>query len=136
MKWMHSDYAPIVVYCGKCDDWMAEGDTKFESIQEDFLRIFRYYRFLGIFENPLLIKDYDKVLSQYFEDSFNYLSNDLIRQEILKMFDTPFPLNSFFDRENSMKKRYWIDLVTKHFIKSNYEIGLKKCLNKINLLVD
>ena len=36
MKWMHSDYAPIVVYCGKCDDWMAEGDTKFESIQEDF----------------------------------------------------------------------------------------------------
>jgi len=105
------------------------------SIQEDFLRIFRYYRFLGIFENPKLIEDYDKILSQNFEKSFNYLSNDLIRQEILKMFNTPFAENCFFIRD-SMKKKYWIELVTKHFIKSSYEIGLKKCLNKIDLLVN
>ena len=105
------------------------------SIQEDFLRIFRYYRFLGIFENPKLVEDYDKILSQYFEKSFNYLSNDLIRQEILKMFNTPFAENCFFIRD-SMKKKYWIELVTKHFIKSSYEIGLKKCLNKIDLLVN
>ena len=103
-----------------------------ESIQEDFLRILRYYRFLGIFENPLIIKKYDEILSQYFEKSFKYLSNDLIRQEILKMFNTPFPRNCFFIK-NSKKKKYWIDLVAKHFIDSNYEIGLKKCLNKISL---
>ena len=105
------------------------------SIQEDFLRIFRYYRFLGIFENPQIMKEYDEILSQYFEKAFKYLSNDLIRQEILKMFNTPFPENCFFIK-NSKKKKYWIDLVTKHFIISNYEIGLKKCLNKINLLVN
>jgi poly(A) polymerase len=105
------------------------------SIQEDFLRIFRYYRFLGIFENPKLVEDYDKILSQNFEKSFNYLSNDLIRQEILKMFNTPFAENCFFIRD-SMKKKYWIELVTKHFIKSSYKIGLKKCLNKIDLLVN
>ena len=105
------------------------------SIQEDFLRIFRYYRFLGIFENPKLVEDYDKILSQNFEKSFNYLSNDLIRQEILKMFNTSFPINCFFNK-SSMRKKYWIELVTKHFIKSSYEIGLKKCLNKIDLLVN
>ena len=105
------------------------------SIQEDFLRIFRYYRFLGIFEDPKPIEEYDEILSQYCEKSFNYLSNDLIRQEILKMFNTPFAENCFLIRD-SMKKKYWIELVTKHFIKSSYEIGLKKCLNKIDLLVN
>ena len=105
------------------------------SIQEDFLRIFRYYRFLGIFENPKLIEEYDGVLSQYFEKSFNCLSNDLMRQEILKMFNTPFSKNCFFIK-SSMKKKYWIELITKHFIKSSYEVGLKKCLNKIDLLVN
>ena len=105
-----------------------------DSIQEDFLRIFRYYRFLGIFKDPKVIERYDEVLSQYFEKAFNYISNDLIRQEILKMFNTSFPINCFFNK-NSMQKQYWIDLVTKKFIKSNYDIGLKKCLNKIDLLV-
>ena len=36
MKWTHSDYSPIVVYCGGCDEWMAEADTTFEGIEEDF----------------------------------------------------------------------------------------------------
>ena len=35
-----------------------------------------------------------------------------------------------------MKKKYWIDLVTKKFIKSSYDIGLNKCLNRIELLVN
>jgi poly(A) polymerase len=107
-----------------------------ERIQEDFLRIFRYYRFLGVFENPVLIKGYDEVLSQYCERSFNYLSNDLIRQEILKIFSTPFPINSFFERKNPMKKKYWIELTKEHFIKTSYDLGLNKCLNKIDSLIN
>ena len=107
-----------------------------ERIQEDFLRIFRYYRFLGVFEDPIIIKDYDKVLSQYFEKSFNYLSNDIMRQEILKMFKTSFPINCFFDKQNSTHKKYWIELIKKHFIKTSYDIGLNKCLNKIDLLIN
>ena len=55
-----------------------------ERIQEDYLRIFRYYRFLGIFENPQLINGYEEILTKYCEESYHYLSNDLIRQEIFK----------------------------------------------------
>ena len=107
-----------------------------ESIQEDFLRIFRYYRFLGVFKEPKLIKEYDKVLSNYCEQSFNFLSNDLIRQEILKMFNVSFPLNSFFNSKNTMGKKHWIKLTKKHFVQTYYEIGLDKCLNKIDLLIN
>ena len=77
-----------------------------------------------------------KVLSQYFEKSFNYLSNDIMRQEILKMFKTSFPINCFFDKQNSTLKKYWIELTKEHFIKTSYDIGLNKCLNKIDLLVN
>ena len=107
-----------------------------ERVQEDFLRIFRYYRFLGVFKEPKIINEYDEVLSYYCEQSFNYLSNDLIRQEILKMFDMSFPLNSFFNKKNTMEKKYWIELIKEHFIKTDYEIGLNKCLNKIDLLIN
>jgi len=30
------EYSPIVVFCTECSEWMAEGDTKFEGIEEDF----------------------------------------------------------------------------------------------------
>ena len=30
------EYSPIVVFCKKCNEWIAEGDTKFENIEEDF----------------------------------------------------------------------------------------------------
>ena len=120
---------------------LKEGRVKFignidERIHEDFLRIFRYYRFLGIFEKVKLVEDYEKILVRYCEESFNYLSNGLIHQEILKMLNTSFPTNCFFNRKNSMKRKNWIELVTRHFVKSSYEIGLKKCLNKIDLLVN
>ena len=105
-----------------------------DRIKEDFLRIFRYYRFLGIFAEPKLIKEYDEVLLDYCEQSFSILPNDLIRQEILKMFNAPFPLNSFFINKKTMKKRYWVELIKKHFIKTGYDLGLNKCLNKIDLL--
>ena len=107
-----------------------------ESVQEDFLRIFRYYRFLGIFKEPKLINEYDGVLSNYCEQSFNFLSNALIRQEILKMFHNSFPLNSFFNSKNIMEKKNWITLTKKHFDQTGYEIGLSRCLNKIDLLIN
>jgi len=107
-----------------------------DSIQQDFLRIFRYYRFLGLFENPELVQEYDEILVRYFENSLNHLSNDIIRREILKMFKMPFPVNCFFYKKNIIRKKNWIDLVKEHFIKTSYDIGLNKCLNKIDLLVN
>ena len=105
-------------------------------IQEDFLRIFRYYRFIGIFQNPHLIDGYEDTLTRYCKESYNYLSNDLIRQEILKIFNTSFPLNSFFSNINNKEKRYWIELTKNHFINTQYDLGLNKCLNKIDLLAN
>ncbi len=107
-----------------------------DSIQEDFLRIFRYFRFLSIFEKPKLIEGYEKILLSYCEKSFNHLPNDLIRQEILKIFNSPFPLNSFFDDKENLEKRYWVELTKKHFFKTDYNIGLTRCLNKIDLLIN
>ena len=107
-----------------------------DSIQQDFLRIFRYYRFLGFFENPRSILEYDDILARYFENSLNHLSNDIIRKEILKMFKMPFPVNCFFYKKNTIRKKNWINLVKEHFIKTSYDIGLTKCLNKVDLLVN
>lgn len=106
-----------------------------DSIQEDYLRIFRYFRFLSIFQNPKLIEEYDSILLKYYQKSFKSLSNNLIRQEILKMFESPFPLNSFFNDKNIIEKKDWVILIKKHFIETGYKIGLNRCLNKINFLV-
>ena len=107
-----------------------------DSIQEDYLRIFRYIRFLSTFQEPKLIVDYNEVLIKYCEQSFNNLSNDLIRQEILKMLNSSFPLNSFYNIKKNMEKKRWVEITKKHFIKTGYEIGLIKCLNRIELLVN
>ena len=120
---------------------IAESKLKFignidERIQEDYLRIFRYYRFLGIFEKPQLIDGYEVTLKKYCQESYSYLSNDLIRQEILKIFNTSFPLNSFYSNINNKEKRFWIELTKNHFTKTQYDLGLNKCLNKIDLLVN
>ena len=29
-------FHPIVVFCKKCNEWIAENETKFEGIEEDF----------------------------------------------------------------------------------------------------
>ena len=106
-----------------------------DRIKEDYLRIFRYYRFLGIFETPQIIEIYEEILKKNFTNSFNYLSNEIVRQEILKMFKNPFPLNSFFNGHNDYQEKYWLGITRKQFLKTKYDFGLKKCLNKINLLI-
>ena len=36
MSKVKGDYSPIVVFCFKCSEWIAESDTKFKGIEEDF----------------------------------------------------------------------------------------------------
>ena len=36
MNYRVTEYSPIVVFCTECDEWMAEADTTFEGIEEDF----------------------------------------------------------------------------------------------------
>ena len=41
------------------------------------------------------------------------------------MFNSPFPLNSFFNNKKNIEKKHWVDLVKKHFIKTNYDNWFK-----------
>ena len=109
------------------------GDVE-KRITEDFLRIFRYYRFLGIFEKPKLIEHYENILNKNLLNTFHHLSKDLIRNEILKMLNNPYPLNSFCNLSNPSKKNYWLEMTTKHFLEHKYQLGLEKCLNKVEAL--
>ena len=65
--------------------------------------------------------------------SLSVLTNDTIRQEVLKMFNMPYPLNCFYQTQFKFK---WVEILKEHFIKTNYDLGLKKCLNKIDNIIN
>ena len=103
-------------------------------VQEDYLRIFRYYRFLGCFMNPKINKEDETVLHNYCGRALQHLSNELVRKEILKMFDNPFPIHSFCNNNNKLEKNFWVVATKENFILQSYELGLTKCLNKVEEL--
>ena len=115
--------AKVIKFIGEIED----------RIKEDYLRIYRYFRFLGLFDLPLIDKKTQSIVEKYIHESLAVLTNDVIRQEILKMFDMPFPLNCFY---RSQVKFKWVEVLKEHFIKTNYELGLKKCLNKIDSIIN
>lgn len=115
--------AKVIKFIGEIED----------RIKEDYLRIYRYFRFLGLFDLPLIDKKTQSIVEKYIHESLAVLTNDVIRQEILKMFNMPFPLNCFY---RSQVKFKWVEILKEHFIKTNYELGLKKCLNKIDSIIN
>ena len=115
--------AKVIKFIGEIED----------RIKEDYLRIYRYFRFLGLFDLPLIDKNTQSIVEKYIHESLAVLTNDVIRQEVLKMFNMPFPLNCFY---RSQVKFKWVEILKEHFIKTNYELGLKKCLNKIDSIIN
>jgi len=104
-----------------------------DRIKEDYLRIYRYFRFLGLFDLPLINTKTQTIVEKYIHESLAVLTNDVIRQEVLKMFNMPYPLNCFYQSHVKFK---WVEILKEHFIKTNYELGLKKCLNKIDNIIN
>ena len=104
-----------------------------DRIKEDYLRIYRYFRFLGLFDLPLIDKKTQKIVEKYIHESLAVLTNDVIRQEVLKMFNMPYPLNCFY---RSNVKFKWVEIVKEHFIKTKYDLGLNKCINKIDNIIN
>ena len=104
-----------------------------DRIKEDYLRIYRYFRFLGLFDLPLLNKKTQIIVEKYIHESLGVLTNDVIRQEVLKMLNMPYPLNCFYQSQVKFK---WVEIVKEHFIKTKYDLGLKKCLNKIDNIIN
>ena len=115
--------AKVIKFIGEIED----------RIKEDYLRIYRYFRFLGLFDLPLIDKKTQSIVEKYIHESLAVLTNDVIRQEILKMFNMPFPLNCFY---RSNVKFKWVEIVKEHFIKTKYDLGLNKCLNKIDNIIN
>ena len=104
-----------------------------DRIKEDYLRIYRYFRFLGLFDQPDIDDTTQSFVEKYIHESLVVLTNDVIRQEVLKMFNMPFPLNCFFRSHDKFK---WVEILKEHFIKTNYTLGLEKCLNRIDNIIN
>ena len=113
--------------------FIGEADDR---IKEDYLRIYRYFRFLALFDLPNINIIQHNVVERYIHESLNVLTNDIIRQEILKMFNMPYPLNCFYEPNQKQLKFKWVEIIKEHFIRTNYELGLNKCLNKIDKIIN
>ena len=107
-----------------------------ERIKEDYLRIYRYFRFLALFDIPNIDMVQHNVVEKYIHESLHVLTNDIMRQEILKMFNMPYPLNCFYQSNHNQIKFKWVEIIKEHFVRTNYELGLNKCLNKIDNIIN
>ncbi len=107
-----------------------------ERIKEDYLRIYRYFRFFGLFDLPNIKLNDQKIVEKYIHESLSVLTNDVIRIEILKMFNMPYPLNCFFHSHQTLQKFKWVEIIKEHFIRTKYDVGLNKCLNKIDKIIN
>ena len=103
-----------------------------KRIKEDYLRILRYFRFLGLFRKPNIIEGYLDIILENLPLLQKKVSNDQIRNEILKMFKNEFKINSFYNLDDSKNINNLIKTINHWWIEDNYELGLKKCINKIN----
>ena len=85
------------------------------------------------FDLPLINIKTQTIVEKYIHESLSVLTNDTIRQEVLKMFNMPYPLNCFYQTQFKFK---WVEILKEHFIKTNYDLGLKKCINKIDNIIN
>lgn len=106
-----------------------------ERIKEDYLRILRYFRFLGLFESPNFIEGYEKVLYKNLTHLRQHVSNDRIRDELLKILKNKFKMNSIVKQQNSRETNTLINTIREWWIEDQYELGLRKCMNKIDALI-
>ena len=103
-----------------------------QRIQEDYLRIFRFYRFLGYFKNLKILDGYEKKLCKHIAQIRIHINNDTMRKEILKMLKNPYRINSFINFHNPSLKNELIKTINKWWIEDNYMLGMKKCMNEVD----
>ena len=102
-----------------------------KRITEDYLRIFRYFRFLGCFEELNVLSDYEKIILKYIPSLNKFVSNEAMRIELLKMLKNHFPINSFQDFIIKNEKNNLIKQVNNWWLEDNYVLGIK-CMKRIN----
>ena len=101
-------------------------------IKEDFIRILRFHRFLGCFKNINILNDYEKALKENIPLIKSNIKNEVIKNEIIKMFNNPYKINSFCNYNDHNKKNYLIKKINQWWLEEKYNIGIKKCFKKID----
>ena len=107
------------------------GDIE-KRIQEDYLRILRFYRFLGCFKDRKIPEDYERILCRNISVIDNHISNELMRSEILKMLKNKYALNSLSDFNDPTLKNDLIKKINDWWIRDDYHLGIQKCMNGVN----
>ena len=99
------------------------GNTK-KRIEEDYLRILRFYRFLGIYKKPKYeLKDFN-IANDSFDHIKEHVSNNKIKSELIKMLKNPFWKNTFYTKD--MKKNILYKKIEQWWIEENYLSGIKE----------
>ena len=101
-------------------------------IKEDYLRIFRFYRFLGCFEKINIFNEYENLLVKYISKIKENIKHDIMRIELLKMLKNLFPKNSFSNFKNPMIKNELLVHIDKWWAEDDYSLGINKCMNEVN----
>ena len=106
-----------------------------ERIKEDYLRILRYFRFQGLFKSPNLIEGYEKILYRNLPQLRQHISNDRIRNELLKTLKNIYRINSIVNPKDPNQLNTLIKTINNWWTEDKYDLGLHRCMNKINELI-
>ena len=88
------------------------------------------------YENKItLIDNYNEIIEKSISQLRFHVSNNRIRDELLKMLKNEFKMNSFLDLKDNTKSNDLIVTIKKWWIEDKYELGLKKCMNIIDELI-
>jgi tRNA nucleotidyltransferase/poly(A) polymerase len=76
-----------------------------DQIQQDYLRAIRYIRFLSLFQNTKTRKEDIDAILLLSKNIFDFVKEKKISQELTKIKDMPYPLNSVHFLENHRELR-------------------------------
>ncbi|HJL58491.1 MAG: CCA tRNA nucleotidyltransferase [Pelagibacteraceae bacterium] len=107
------------------------GDIE-QRIQEDYLRILRFYRFLGCFKDRKILDNYERILCRNIPNIDNHISNEVMRSEILKMLKNIYAINSLSDFHDPTLKNDLIKRINDWWIRDDYHLGIQKCMNEVD----
>ena len=107
------------------------GDIE-QRIQEDYLRILRFYRFLGCFKDRIILDNYERILCKNIHNIDNHISNEVMRSEILKMLKNIYAINSLSDFHDPTLKNDLIKKINDWWIRDDYHLGIQKCMNEVD----
>ena len=97
-----------------------------EKIQQDYLRILRYYRMKGYFKNPVQNSKVEEKINQYLKKMTTEINKDLLLREIIKMQKMNYYKNCFFVNGTNTKLP-WVEYLINYWEKINYKVGIQKC---------